>query len=233
MTLQTRLSRRQRAPPRHRIPCLVLTPSMPLQAARLPSRQKATRVRCPVLGDSTGSAEAKGPVPSASDVPFTAVSAGDGFSCGLRSDGAVECWGSNYFGQLDVPEESFTAVSSSYSHSCGLRQDGKVECWGSDASGKLDTPDGVYEAVSVGNSEFSCGLRDDGIIRCWGDGLTGEWGASEEGVFMAMYAGYSRVCGLSVSGVVECWNTDGPQICAWRCVHSGVCGRVAFVRAAR
>ena len=37
------------------------------------------------------------------DGTYTAVSAGLYLSCGLRSDGAIECWGSNEDGQSDVP----------------------------------------------------------------------------------------------------------------------------------
>ena len=81
---------------------------------------------------------------------YTAVSAGQAHSCGLRADDTVTCWGSNTdfvdwrtsneTGQADAPSGSFTAVSAGGSHSCGVRSDGTVTCWGADEDGQLDVP---------------------------------------------------------------------------------------------
>ena len=62
---------------------------------------------------------------------FAAVAAGEHHTCGLRSDGAIECWGDDEYGQSDAPDGSFRAVSAGEFHSCGLRDNGAIECWGS------------------------------------------------------------------------------------------------------
>ena len=54
-------------------------------------------------------------------------------SCGLRPDGEVACWGTNWFGQVDAPAGPFVAIDAGASHSCGLRPDGSVTCWGEDS----------------------------------------------------------------------------------------------------
>lgn len=59
---------------------------------------------------------------------FAAVSAGWGFACGLKTDGAAECWGNTDRGQADVPAGTFTAVSTGEGHVCGLRVGGDVDC---------------------------------------------------------------------------------------------------------
>ena len=67
----------------------------------------------------------------APDGEFTAVAAGYGFSCALRTDGTVSCWGSNSRGLTWAPDGEFTAVAAGEDHLCALRTDGTVSCWGS------------------------------------------------------------------------------------------------------
>ena len=54
----------------------------------------------------------------------------DRHSCGLRTDGTAQCWGSNSHGQTDAPSGAFTAITAGWGHSCGLRTDGTAQCWG-------------------------------------------------------------------------------------------------------
>ena len=71
---------------------------------------------------------------------FTAVSAGDDHTCGLRESGAIECWGRNLEGQTDAPAGRFMAVSAGFQHTCGLRESGAIECWGRNLEGQTDVP---------------------------------------------------------------------------------------------
>ena len=77
---------------------------------------------------------------------FASVSAGWFHSCGVRTDGSVECWGvnvdweGNVVGQATPPGSSFTSVSAGWFHSCGVRTDGSVECWGNNDFGQADPP---------------------------------------------------------------------------------------------
>ena len=66
---------------------------------------------------------------------FIYIDSGDLFTCGVRSDGSVICWGvgSN---ELEAPErERFRSVSCGSNHVCGVRIDGSLSCWGQFAKG--------------------------------------------------------------------------------------------------
>ena len=121
---------------------------------------------------------------------FTAVSAAQTYTCGLRESGEIACWGDvggirNVPGyerpvssmHYAAPEGKFTAISSGgdglhYGGACAIRaSDSGITCWNvyGDAHGEQErpyTPTGSFTAVSAGG-EHACGLRSDGEIECW------------------------------------------------------------------
>ena len=143
---------------------------------------------------------------SAAGASFIAVSAGDYHSCGLRTDGTIECWGNNRDGKTDAPGGSFNAVSAGVLHSCGLRTDGTIKCWGGNWDGEADAPSGVFSSVSAGWGH-SCGLRTDGTIECWGANRDGEADAPG-GSFRAVNAQGDHSCGLRIDGAIVCWGDN-------------------------
>ena len=150
--------------------------------------------------------------PTAQDL-FTAVTSGGGHSCGLRTDGAAICWGSNYYGEAEAPLEQFSAITAGADHSCGLRTDDTVTCWGANRFGQADAPSGQFTAVSVGEWH-SCGLRTDGTVTCWGandpDSDLGQTDAPS-GQFTAVSVGGVHSCGLRTDGTVTCWGANDPD----------------------
>lgn len=61
----------------------------------------------------------------------------------LKTDGSVIAWGSNEFGQCDVPEpnQDFVAISAGLFHSMGLKADGSVVAWGRNDYGQCNVPE--------------------------------------------------------------------------------------------
>ena len=53
-----------------------------------------------------------------------------GHTCGVRTDGSLECWGRDHYDQATPPDGEFTSVSAGSTHTCGVRTDGTVACWG-------------------------------------------------------------------------------------------------------
>jgi alpha-tubulin suppressor-like RCC1 family protein len=138
---------------------------------------------------------------------FTSVSAGYRHTCGVRTDGAVICWGDNTYGQSAAPAGNFTSVSAGYRHTCGVRTDGTVVCWHA-SYGEARAPTGVFTAVSAGYL-YTLGLMTDGSVVCWGGTVQGckmPPGGTVDGVLTTVSAGYDVACGLKMDGTGICWS---------------------------
>jgi hypothetical protein len=107
-----------------------------------------------------------------------AITARDLHTCALLDDGAVKCWGDNFFGQLGQgdttrrgdnagemgaslapvdlgAERTATAITAGRSHTCALLDDGAVKCWGFNLQGQLgqgDSDDRGDEPGELGDS---------------------------------------------------------------------------------
>ena len=150
---------------------------------------------------------------------FISVTAGWGYSCGLRLDRSVECWEwrADLFGHPDrpgwnndpsdgtPPGGEFVMVDAGWGYACGIRPTGGVECWGWNPVAALEPPVGEFTTVSAG-LEHACALRPEGEVECWGvssrrKGVL----VLPDGPFTAIAAGDGRLCGLRPGGEVECW----------------------------
>ena len=151
--------------------------------------------------------------------PFVQITAGGEHTCGMRSDGSVDCWGSNEYGQLNAPkEEKFSTIIAGSINTCGLRADGSASCWGDDelpgtaipgwptASILIDFPpeDERLLGVSIGILR-SCGLRTDGSLVCWNREETYQPLGTE--LFRDISSG-SILCGLRTDGGAVCSATS-------------------------
>ena len=128
-------------------------------------------------------------------IGITHVAAGEGFSCGLLSDGKVRCFGSPEGGKLGQQGARRVAglrgvvdLALGAQHTCALLADRTVACWGSNAVRQLgdDTKDMRGYPMPVPKLEkvaqiaagqlFSCARLDDGAVACWGDNEFGQLG---------------------------------------------------------
>ena len=161
-------------------------------------------VPAPSQQDGDGGTDAGDKTPA-----FISVGAGERYTCGVRDDGTVECWGDDRYGQATPPGGTFASVSAGYEHACGVRDDGSVECWGSNQRrdglfvGQATPPEGTFLSVSAGH-EYTCGVRDDGMVECWGSNEHGR-ARAPDGAFASVGAGYDHTCGVRDDGSVECW----------------------------
>ncbi len=126
---------------------------------------------------------------------------GGSYSCAVRTDHTIRCWGKNDNGELGdgtttnrstpvavLGITNATAVAGGNKHTCALLQDGTIKCWGRGVEGQLGnntttdslTPvavTGISTATAIETGDaHSCALLSDGSVRCWGVNTEGELG---------------------------------------------------------
>ena len=128
------------------------------------------------------------------------------YTCGLRTDKSVQCWGDDKYGQASPPEGQFRSVQVGFDFSCGIAEDRKAICWGSNTRGQLDVPPGTYADLSVG-WQTACGVLLNGTTVCWGF-AEDDQADLPEGRFNEVSTGGSHVCAIRTEDrQLACWGT--------------------------
>ncbi len=134
------------------------------------------------------------------------VAAGEAFTCAVRRDGAVYCWGDNDLFQLGssgpptgtpvrVPGiTNAIEVTAGQRFACALHADGAVSCWGENSNAQLGrdtrtTSEGPAVVPGIDDaSEVSAGYGHACVLRgsprelwCWGSSTSGQIGADAAG----------------------------------------------------
>lgn len=160
----------------------------------------------------------------AADIFPETISGGENYTCGIKTDRNVVCWGDSYGGRTAPPAGNFIQISATYVHVCGVKLDGSIACWGDNGHGRADSPIGTFLQVSAGHFH-SCGVKTDGSVACWGDNADGQ-ATSPIGNFRQVTTGAFHSCGVKTDGNVACWgdNTYGQAtspIGAFRQISAG------------
>ncbi len=145
---------------------------------------------------------------------FSQVSTAVFHSCGLHTNGTIECWGGSTdapdYGQTKPPTEIFSQVSVGRWHTCGLKTDQTVSCWGNNLYGQATPPEGTFSQISAARFGWhTCGIRADQTITCWGLNDNGQ-ATPPEGLFLQVSTGKWHTCGIrSVDQSIICWGNNG------------------------
>jgi alpha-tubulin suppressor-like RCC1 family protein len=138
----------------------------------------------------------------------------------LKQTGAVLCWGSNSFGETNVPAEvvGATAVAAGGRHTLAVvpSSDAGVVAWGSNVSGQLAVPPslGAIELVSVSaGSGHSVALDVLGSVYAWGDDAEGQVSAANGfKIALQVCAGGSNSALVDLAGIECLADFDGDGV---------------------
>lgn len=61
---------------------------------------------------------------------YLQLDGGQGHACALRTDGTIECWGEDIYGETVSPDGAYVQVAGGVRSTCGLDEDNHVTCWG-------------------------------------------------------------------------------------------------------
>ncbi len=133
---------------------------------------------------------------------FIHLDAGAFFTCAVKSDNTVWCWGQNTYGQLgnssvtnsSIPVQSsllgtgIVKVAAGGSHACSLDGSGNIRCVGRGTVGQLGNGNGTdswnttanvigsfYDKVVAGQ-DHTCAKKSDNTLWCWGSNSFGQLG---------------------------------------------------------
>ncbi|AUX30727.1 uncharacterized protein SOCE836_028380 [Sorangium cellulosum] len=97
---------------------------------------------------------------------FVAVAAGGTHTCGLRPNGDIDCFGSDYWQTAAHSPATFKAVAAGVHHSCGLLLNGELRCWGFYLDEEAPPLTGSYDALYMGEAALCARRSADHGIEC-------------------------------------------------------------------
>ena len=171
------------------------------------------------------------------------VSAGDGFTCGVRFDGTLWCWGRNNGHQLGPDDQiqirypiqvgsdtDWARVNSGQQFSFALKQDHSLWCWGLNVGSPndgnplgsdtlaLDTPTrfgAVNDWVAFATRVFhTCAVNREHELWCWGRNIEGQLGTGDLDLRSSATHVADGIAAVAVSWFTTCaLSTAGHVLC--------------------
>lgn len=106
---------------------------------------------------------------------YRQVTTRDHVGCALHTNGAITCWGRDFYGITGTLSGNYVdlAITANGSDACAVRSDGAVVCWGKNAGDPSHTElrpptDVAFTRIALG-SGAACGITDDTRLLCWGE----------------------------------------------------------------
>ncbi|HYV90316.1 MAG TPA: T9SS type A sorting domain-containing protein [Chitinophagales bacterium] len=187
-------------------------------------------------------------------IAYSQLTAGEGgFSLTVCSDGTVNAWGTNYFGELGNGTNTSSlwpvqvsgligvrAVAAGIEFSLALKNDGTVWAWGNNNFGQLgngttnDSNTPVQVSGLTGIIAIACGsgyahslaLKNDGTIWAWGNNYFGELGngSTTNSNTPVQVGGLTGITAIEGGGAYSLALKNDSTVWAWGANYAGQLG---------
>lgn len=149
---------------------------------------------------------------------YTVIGLGDNISCGARTTGDIDCWGSDLDGLISNKPtgQGWTAFAGGDGWMCGL-QEGVIRCWGDDESGIVSNVPTIagegfnaagFQQLEAG-TRHACAITTLGEGVCWGDDEFGQVSGLTEFEIVSVAPGDRHTCVvLAAGGFATCFGAD-------------------------
>ena len=213
------------------------------------------------LGDGTSGTFRQVPTAVSGGGLWKHVEAGQNYSCGIKSDDTVHCWGANTYGatgQNTAAGNTLTpaaisgggtwkSVSTFFRHTCGIKSDDTAWCWGYNSDGQIGdntiinklvptaiTGGGAWKMIYASYST-TCGIKTDNSAHCWGsnsNGVTGQASTSGNTLTPSAVLGGGSWKDISPGGSTACSiKTDGSLHCRGANTYGAVGNNMSTIQA--
>ncbi len=188
--------------------------------------------------------------------PVLAIAATNFSTCALIQGGAVQCFGSDFRGQLgndtlvnntNVPGNviglsNATKLTAGATHFCAVLVDGSARCWGDNSSGQLGNNsftdqqtavavNSLAGAQQISAGEFhTCAATSTGL-KCWGNNLFGQLGDSTTTASLipinSIAIGAANITRLTSGGRHNCAQLSTGVVLCWGRNFDGQLGQAS------
>ena len=135
------------------------------------------------------------------------VAGGGNHTLALLEGGTVIAWGTNNYGQTNVPGglTNALAVAAGDAHSLALNANGTVVAWGRNDLGQTNVPASVTNAIAISaGGQQSLAMRKDGTVVQWGQTFT----SVPASVTNAIASGTNFHLALLTNSTVVAWGSN-------------------------
>jgi formylglycine-generating enzyme required for sulfatase activity/alpha-tubulin suppressor-like RCC1 family protein len=160
-------------------------------------------------------------------LPLLSIATGAGQSCGINSQGEVECWGCRPQRQLyqclfprepmkvSRPQPGLPNLTAGLEHTCAIEEDGRVSCWGCDhkPQAKCEVPPNLRAVALASGDEHNCAIDRENKVICWGDSGEARLKVPSGLRAKSISVGNASTCAIALDGKLVCWGSDAPKLC--------------------
>ena len=146
------------------------------------------------------------------DLSAPLIATGVNHTCAVKANGDLVCWGSNYYGQCDVPPDlgPVMTVAAGLNHTCAVKANGDIVLFGNNWYGQCDVPPDLGPVAAMAAGGFhTCAVKANGDLVCFGNNDVGQCDVPEDlGPVVAVEAGDVHTCAVKANGDLVCFGSS-------------------------